>query len=157
MLGRTRCGAQAGANVTKQFGKFVSLVLAVGLIAATVAHGPAAKDLRFAQATPEFEVVKGRWVRPDGGYIIIIKGIDSIGRMDAAYFNPKPINVSKAEVTVQGRGLKVFVELSGAGYPGSTYTLTYEPRSDTLTGIYFQAVMQQQFDVIFQRMKVVPP
>ena len=156
MLARTRCDARACANATKQFAKLasLSLVLAAGIIGpAAVAHGPAAKGFRLAQATPEFDVVKGRWVRPDGGYIIVIKGVDPSGRMDAAYFNPNPINVSKAEVSAQGRVLKVFLELRGAGYPGSTYTLTYEPRSDTLTGVYFQAVVQQQFDVIFQRAK----
>ena len=73
--------------------------------------------------------------------------------MDATYFNPNPINVSKAEVSREGDALRVFLELRGAGYPGSTYTLTYEPRSDSLTGVYFQAVMQQKFDVVFQRAK----
>ena len=156
MLARIRCDAQSCANVTKRFAKLASLclVLVASLIgSAAVAHGPAPKGFKLAQATPEFDVVKGRWVRPDGGYIIVIKGVDPSGRMDAAYFNPKPINVSNAEVSVQGRVLKVFLELRGAGYPGSTYTLTYEPRSDTLTGVYFQAVMQQQFDVVFQRAK----
>jgi hypothetical protein len=109
--------------------------------------------MRLAEATPEFAVLKGRWVRPDGGYTIVIKGIEPSGRMDVTYLNPNPINVSKAEVSAQGGALRVFLELRGAGYPGSTYTLTYDPRSDTLIGIYFQAVVQQKFDVIFQRAK----
>jgi hypothetical protein len=156
MIAKIRCSAQARANATKHFATLasLSLVLAAGLIGpAAVAHGPAAKGFRLAQATPEFGVVKGRWVRPDGGYTIVIKGVDPSGRMDATYFNPNPINVSKAEVSGQGGALRVFLELRGAGYPGSTYTLTYEPRSDTLVGIYFQAVVQQKFDVIFQRAK----
>jgi hypothetical protein len=90
-----------------------------------------AQCFRLAQATPEFGVVKGRWVRPDGGYTIVIKGVDPGGRMDATYFNPDLMNASKAEVSGQGGALRVFLELRGAGYPGSTYTLTYEPRSDT--------------------------
>jgi hypothetical protein len=73
--------------------------------------------------------------------------------MDATYFNPNPINVSKADVSVEGGALRIFVELRGAGYPGSTYTLTYVPAGDRLTGVYFQAVMQQKFDVVFQRVK----
>ena len=132
----------------------LSLVLAAGLIGpAVMAHGLAAKGIRLAQATTEFGVLKGRWVRPDGGYVIVIKSVDPSGKMDATYFNPNPINVSKAEVSRDGVALRVFLELRGAGYPGSTYTLTYEPRSDSLTGVYFQAVMQQKFDVIFQRAK----
>jgi hypothetical protein len=49
--------------------------------------------------------------------------------------------------------LKIFVELHAPGYPGSTYTLTYEPARDQLEGIYFQAALQQSFDVVFVRMK----
>ena len=39
------------------------------------------------------------------------------------------------------------------GYPGSTYTLTYNPAKDMLVGFYYQAAMQQNFDVVFARMK----
>jgi len=34
----------------------------------------------------------------------------------------------------------VFIELRDVNYPGSTYSLTYEPASDQLKGIYYQAV-----------------
>jgi hypothetical protein len=130
------------------------LVLAAGLIGpAAMAHGPAVKGIRLAQATPEFGVLKGRWVRPDGGYVIVIKSVDPSGKIDATYLNPNPINVAKAEVSREGGALRAFLELRGAGYPGSTYTLTYEPRSDSLIGVYFQAVMQRKFDVVFQRAK----
>ena len=105
----------------------------------------------LAQTTPELGVLKGRWVRPDGGYAITIRSVDSSGKIDATYANPNPINVSKAEVSQEGGALRVFLELRGAGYPGSNYTLTYEPRSDRLVGVYFQAVLQQKFDVIFRR------
>src|SRR5262245_59611983 len=132
----------------------LSLALAATHIGpAAMAHGPAVKGIRLAQTTSEFGVLKGRWLRPDGGYVIVIKSVDPNGKMDATYFNPNPINVSKAEVSREGGALRVCLELRGPGYPGSTYTLTYEPRSDSLTGVYFQAVMQQKFDVIFQRAK----
>lgn len=49
--------------------------------------------------------------------------------------------------------LKVYAELRAPNYPGSTYTLTYDPKGDLLKGIYIQAVMQQRFDVVFVRMK----
>jgi uncharacterized protein (DUF2147 family) len=109
--------------------------------------------LAQAQATPELAKLIGRWVRPDGGYVIDIKSLDPSGKMDATYSNPNPINVSKAEVSVEGAALKIFIELRGAGYPGSTYTLTYNPTNDHLTGVYFQAVVQQTFSVAFQRTK----
>jgi hypothetical protein len=47
----------------------------------------------------------------------------------------------------------VFIELQDQGYPGSTYTLNYNPAEDSLVGFYYQAVMQQNFDVVFARVK----
>jgi len=49
--------------------------------------------------------------------------------------------------------LKVFVELLDTGYPGSTCTLTYDPKTDRLSGVYYQAAIGQRFDVIFVRSK----
>jgi hypothetical protein len=119
-------------------------VLVAGIVAAvTLLHG----------ANSGFDTLNGRWLRPDGGYILEIKAVDASGKIDAAYFNPKPINVAKAEATRDGSKLNVFVELRAPSYPGSTYTLTYDPQHDHLKGSYFQAVQQQRFDVSFVRMK----
>lgn len=73
--------------------------------------------------------------------------------MDAGYFNPKPIHVAKAEASQDGVAMKVFIELRDVNYPGSTYTLTYNPENDQLSGIYFQALQQQSFEVFFTRMQ----
>jgi hypothetical protein len=73
--------------------------------------------------------------------------------VEAAYLNPRPINVSRAEVSVVGDTATLFIELRDAGYPGSTYELSYDPRSDRLAGVYFQAAMGQRFDVVFVRKK----
>jgi hypothetical protein len=73
--------------------------------------------------------------------------------MQAAYFNPRPINVSQAEISRKNGGLEVFVELRDTGYPGSTYTLVYDPQQDMLSGIYYQASIGQSFEVIFVRTK----
>ena len=100
-----------------------------------------------------FEVLEGRWLRPDGGYIVQIRSVDASGTMDAGYFNPRPINVSKAQAMRDGGKMKVLIELSDVGYPGSTYTLTYDPKEDVLRGVYFQAAVKQNFDVYFTRMK----
>jgi uncharacterized protein (DUF2147 family) len=101
----------------------------------------------------EFEKLKGRWQRPDGGYVLEIKSIADNGAVDAGYFNPKSIRVAKAEVTREGDATKVFIELRDVNYPGSTYTLTYDPASDQLKGIYYQAVEKQRFPVAFVRVK----
>jgi uncharacterized protein (DUF2147 family) len=118
----------------------MALVLAAAALAADSGFGP----------------LKGRWLRPDGGYVLEIRDVDAKGKMDAAYLNPRPINVAKAEATRPGPALRVFVELSAPGYPGSTYALTYDPKSDQLTGVYFQAVIGQRFEVVFVRMKQGP-
>ncbi len=76
-----------------------------------------------------------------------------MGRVEAEYLNPKPIPVSKAEVTRTGGTIRLFIELRGTGYPGSTYTLTYDPTTDELRGIYYQAALQQNFEVAFIRVK----
>ena len=105
-----------------------------------------------ASAAP-FEQVTGRWLRLDGGYVLELRAIDASGAVDAAYLNPQPIHVAKAEVTLEGSTPKVLVELRAPNYPGSTYTLTYDAQRDQLRGAYFQAALQQRFDVEFVRMK----
>jgi hypothetical protein len=135
----------------------LALACVVGIIGSpALAQGRAAiqdetRGVMLAQATPEFGKLIGRWVRTDGGYAIVIKSIDPIGKIDATYANPNPINVSKAEASVEGGSLRIFIELRGAGYPGSTYTLTHVPTGDSLTGEYFQAAIRQKFDVVFLR------
>jgi hypothetical protein len=98
-----------------------------------------------------FDVLPGRWVRPDGGYVITIKSVDAAGKLDAAYANPRPLPFARAEATRDGETIKLFFELRAGGYNGSTYTLTYDPLNDILKGVYFQAVAQQKFDVHFTR------
>jgi hypothetical protein len=106
-----------------------------------------------AASNPLFEKLKGKWLRPDGGYVLEILSVESSGKIEAEYSNPRPIHVSKAEASQDGGATKVFVELRDVNYPGCTYTLTYDPGSDQLAGIYYQAAIQQQFEVSFERMK----
>jgi hypothetical protein len=134
------------------------VVLCALLPAAVWAQGPVTGSEKgnpssVEKAKPDFVALKGRWLRPDGGYILSVKDVDLGGKMDAAYYNPKPINVSKAQATQEGETLKVFIELRDTGYPGSTYTLNYDPKTDRLGGVYYQAALQQRFNVIFVRSK----
>jgi hypothetical protein len=73
------------------------------------------------------------------------------GRLEASYFNPQPINVSRAEWHRGDDGLQVFLELRQANYPGATYELRYLPATDQLTGDYFQPLYQQTSRVNFLR------
>ena len=93
----------------------------------------------------------GRWVRPDGGYTLLIKAVNDNGSIDAEYFNPNPINVSKAQVSNESDKVNILVELRDIGYPGSYYTLVYDPDSDRLAGVYHHLVLKQNFDVYFVR------
>ena len=98
-------------------------------------------------------MLTGRWLRPDGGYIIEIRNVEHGGMIKAAYFNPLPINVAKAEASQEGGSTRVFIELRDANYLGSTYKLTYDPADDRLKGIYFQAAERRAFDVYFVRQR----
>jgi len=98
--------------------------------------------------------LQGKWRRPDGGYVIDIKSVEATsGKMDAAYFNPQPIHVSKAIATQESASTRGFVELQGVNHPGSTYTLVYAPGADQLMGTYYQAALRQQFEGGFHRIK----
>jgi hypothetical protein len=94
----------------------------------------------------------GRWLRTDSPYVIEIREVSPDGTLRAAYYNPQPINVSAAKVENKNGILQVFVELHDTGYPGSNYSLNYNPENDVLEGTYFQATLQQKFDVVFIRM-----
>ena len=104
-----------------------------------------------ATAKADFQFLKGRWGRPDGNYVLEIRAVDANGQLDAGYYNPQPIRVSKAEVKKDGAATKVFVELNDVNYPGCKYNLTYLPDQRQLVGTYFQAAMQQTYEVAFER------
>ena len=95
--------------------------------------------------------IAGKWLRPDGGYVLELSDVKSEGKLKAAYFNPRPINVGKAEWRSMDDRIQVFVELQDVNYPGSTYTLIYDPEHDRLNGYYYQAVVKGTFDVVFVR------
>lgn len=102
---------------------------------------------------PGFEQLKGRWARPDGGYVLEIKSVGPDGKADAAYYNPSSIHVAIAEVSRDGETIKVFVELRDANYPGSNYHLAYDAKRDQLQGDYYQAVTGEHYPIFFERMK----
>jgi hypothetical protein len=95
--------------------------------------------------------MEGRWVRTDGGYVVEVRSVDPGGKVDAAYFNPRPIHVSRAEASQDGATARLFLELRDVNYPGSTYSLSYDAGRDVLEGSYFQALERQSYDVSFVR------
>jgi uncharacterized protein (DUF2147 family) len=95
--------------------------------------------------------LKGTWVRPDGGYQVVISDVGKDGRLEAMYFNPSPLPFAKASATNDGDAIRVSLELRAGGYDGSTYELVYDPQVDRLVGVYYQAVARQRFNVFFVR------
>jgi hypothetical protein len=106
-------------------------------------------------ASEEKDLLVGRWVRTDsdGGYTLEIKNASVDGKLDAGYFNPNPINVSRAEWQKKEGSLEVVVELRDVNYPGSTYTLSFSKTNDQLVGTYYQAVEGVNYDVAFARIR----
>jgi uncharacterized protein (DUF2147 family) len=116
--------------------------------AAPAASGTAAPAVAAAIG---FDKLKGTWVRPDGGYRIVIGSVGADGRIEAMYFNPNQLPFARAQASMAGAQLRASFELRAGGYDGSTYELAYDPASDRLQGVYYQAVIKQKFDVYFSR------
>jgi hypothetical protein len=118
---------------------------ALKLIAASPAGAPVA-----------IKPVLGRWQRTDGDYTLAIIGGENGGILQAQYFNPKSINVSRAAWIDSGGRLQVLVELNDVGYPGATYVLHLDTTTDRLVGQYKQPAQQQTYDIEFTRQAPSP-
>ncbi len=105
------------------------------------------------QVKTDIQFLEGRWVRPDGGYVLELWDFKKDGSVSAAYYNPRPIKVFSAKWSRKEGKINLFVELRDVNYPGSKYNLQYDPKSDRLRGTYFQAVEKQTFDIEFVRFK----
>ena len=99
----------------------------------------------------EEKLLEGSWVRSDGGYVLELRNIENEGTLTAAYFNPRQIRVWQAFWTIDEGSVALFVELRDINYPGSKYSLRYDPITDQLKGVYFQAVGQQIYEIEFVR------
>ncbi len=125
------------------------LLLTISAALAVVIAGFAVFPL--AEKKADYSQLIGRWVRASGGYVLDIRNVQSGGKLEAAYLNPKSINVSKAIANIETGQIEVFVELRDKYYPGSYYTLTYDSKVDRLIGVYHHLGTGQNFDVIFSR------
>lgn len=135
-----------------------ALAAAVLLLAAAggaLAQGPTLAAAAASASGPapatDLDRLTGAWVRPDGGYVIVIKSVGPGGELQAMYFNPTPLPFAKAQASRDGAVIRAQFELRAGGYNGSTYTLRYDPATDRLVGSYYQAVAKQTFEVQFSR------
>jgi len=120
------------------------------------AASPTAAPAAAAPAVLSPDRLVGRWLRSDADYTIEIASVAPSGKLDARYLNPGPIHVERAESGMVDGLLRVFLELQDRGYPGSYYTLTYDPGSDSLSGVYHHLGVNQNFDVAFSRISPAP-
>ena len=130
-------------------GKLLNKNLMVAILICVIClpiSGPA-----VSMENPDFKVIVGEWVRPDGGYVVRVLNVLPDGTVDVGYFNPGPINVSEARVSLWKGLVKLVIKLQDQGYPGSTYTLYYYTEKDALAGFYYQAAVGQTYEVVFIR------
>jgi len=79
-------------KMKKSKGLLVSALLFSSLLMMAPATGIAAGAAEPAKTSQgDFQRLEGRWVRPDGGYVLELKDIKKDGSLTAAYFNPRPI------------------------------------------------------------------
>ena len=118
-----------------------------------VAFAQSGNPQKPTQEQTDVQRLEGRWLRPDGGYILELWDIRKDGDVSAAYYNPRPIKVFSAKWSRKEGKINLFVELRDVNYPGSKYNLQYDPKSDRLKGTYFQAVEKQTYNIEFVRFK----
>lgn len=161
---KEKAPCRAGCACSRRGGLWL-LPLAVAIVAVVVwpkkrndeaASEPGGAPAPNTTAAPvaskvDLQFLKGRWLRPDGGYVIEIRQVDADGQLDARYFNPNPIRVVAARATKEGAAVKLYLELNDVNYPGCKYNLTYLPEQRQLVGTYFQAAMGQTYEVAFER------
>ncbi len=97
------------------------------------------------------EDLVGTWVRPDGGYKLVIKAVAADGKADVQYFNPNPIRVAEATAAMKDGAATLFVKFDDVNYTGSTYNLTLASDNSRLVGKYFQATQKQTYEIFFER------
>lgn len=141
----------------KNYMKIVRPVISAwaAILLVVLSYGSAfAKQEQPVQESSGFTAAKqleGRWVRENGGYVLILQDIKADGSMEAFYLNPRSINVHEANWKFEDDRVILYVELRDVNYPGSNYSLMYRAANDTLWGSYFQAVQKQTMDVKFVR------
>lgn len=100
--------------------------------------------------SPDLLAIQGRWVRADAPYVIELRQNKS-HKLQASYYNPRPIHVEKTE-TAKKDGLQyVMIELQDVNYEGSMYLLNYNRKEDALQGVYIHGASGQRYQVSFSR------
>ena len=132
----------------------VVITLSLGVLLWRSVEDPSSETKGAVGQTKNFDEAQhlaGQWIRPDGGYRLVIEDVKPDGSLKASYFNPGSINVSKAIWTHEEGNVHLFVELLDINYPGSKYNLVYTSEQDVLIGTYFLAVTKETYSIKFLR------
>jgi hypothetical protein len=151
MTGTMRHNYRLQLNAKIIFAYAILVCICFSVILALPAIVSAEDGSSQAAAHADAKLLEGSWVRLDGGYVLELRNIADDGTLSATYFNPRPIKVFQAFWATDEGKLAVFVELRDINYPGSKYSLRYDPATDRLKGIYFQALERQSYEVEFVR------
>jgi hypothetical protein len=140
-------------HYTKKF--FILMNLAIILFISACSEEKATKentDNTRQENVPSFvKQAAGKWMRMDGGYVLNIHKFNTDNTLEADYLNPRQIHIAESQWKLQDGYLYLFIKFEDEGYPGSYYSLGYHPKEDRLLGFYYQAVIGQKFDVVFER------
>ena len=109
------------------------------------------RDVEQNSSFSQAQRLEGKWVRPDGGYKLVIEDVKPDGSLKASYYNPKKINVSISNWKVEDNRIHLLIELRDKNYPGSKYNLAYISEQNALIGTYFLAVTKETYSIKFLR------
>ena len=132
-------------------GSLPLICLCFGLILMLPCPVSAVEGSKPAFENVDAKLLEGRWIRSDGGYVLELHDVANDGSLTASYFNPQSVKVFQSFWTTDKGALAVFIELRDVNYPGSKYSLRYDPAADRLQGLYFQAIEQQFYEIEFVR------
>jgi len=110
-----------------------------------------ADEVKLSTAKTSYSILAGKWQRTDGNYLIKVSDVQEGGQAAVAYFNPRSIHVVQAAISTEKKLIKLFIKFQDKGYEGSSYSLYYYAQKDALVGFYYQAPMDQTYEVIFLR------
>ena len=123
----------------------LSILFLFGILFFVFVFNPATTE----QTNEQYANLVGEWIRPDGGYKLLISSVDEQGNLTASYFNPNPIKIAEARVLRGKKLTKIFIKFDDKNYRGSTYTLNYSENEPFLQGKYYQALLKKTYDIIF--------
>src|SRR4051794_32407610 len=121
-MSRSRPSRRPAYQVLISWWVGISIALLIFAIAAVLVSNSKSKSttkksLGASSAVPQAALssaekqLVGHWLRPDGGYVIEIREAKPDGQLDASYFNPSIVNISRADWKRDESGMQISIEL----------------------------------------------